>query len=186
MTIKDIVTTAAVCLGKTEVLEYLEKGVAENVEQVEKELNLLLRCTVLTVEQLATEYAPLSMEEQFQTENGRIYFSDFSRRVLEILSVKSLGKIEQTFKVYPEFVKTINGRVVVEYNYLPQNLKLADEISFDNGKITERIISYGVASEYALIEDCYEESVMWDERFKQSLIKAIGTKNARVKQRRWR
>ena len=125
------------------------------------------------------------VKQPFETKAYGAKNKNLSERILEVCFVtNSLGE-KVNFKVYPEYVKTAKGYVVIEYQYMPKPLTKSSEVFFSNNKLTERIIAYGVASEYALIENRFEESNMWDERFKQSLMVVLHPKNLKIKKRRW-
>lgn len=185
MKVSDIIKISATYLGKEEVINLLEGNFTDDCDQAKKDINLLINCVNLVIEQLSSEYVPFRKEEKIYTSDGTIYYKNLSERILEVCFVtNSLGE-KVNFKVYPEYVKTAKGYVVIEYQYMPKPLTKSSEVFFSNNKLTERIIAYGVASEYALIENRFEESNMWDERFKQSLMVVLHPKNLKIKKRRW-
>ena len=185
MKVSEIIKNTAVFLGKENVIALTEGEFVEDKAQAEKDKTLLLKCLNLVIDQLSSEYVPFFKEESFVTDDGVIPFSDFSNKVIEVKGVYDQKGGKADFKNFSTHIKTVAGEVKVEYCYVPANLTENSEIFLSNGRLTERIIAYGVASEYALSEQRYEEASMWDERFKQSLMTVLHPKNVRVRKRRW-
>ena len=54
------------------------------------------------------------------------------------------------------------------------------------GKISARVIAYGVASEYCFLEMLYDDATLWESRYKNALLVASRKKGEiQLKKRGW-
>ena len=54
------------------------------------------------------------------------------------------------------------------------------------GKISARILAYGVASEYCFLEMLYDDATLWENRYKNALLCAQRKKGElKLKKRGW-
>jgi hypothetical protein len=144
----------------------------EELKEAQKDKELLLRCANLVVNEIASEYVHLNAFQTFRTENGHIPYSLFEKQPADITAVHKEGSCCR-FKLYPCEIITESGTVDVFYRYLPQNKAADGVLDFEEGKINQRIIAYGTAAEYCIIKGMYEEGVVWDKRYKDSLSCAL-------------
>ena len=81
MTIKQIIKTTAVYLGRDDIIAYLDGELFDTPEDVLKELehevNSLTKCANLVINQLATEYVPLKSIDVVRSDNGQILYTSF-------------------------------------------------------------------------------------------------------------
>ena len=187
--VKEIIETCAILLQMEHVLAHESiSGTggqdADAAREAERDIGILLRCLNLTVNEAATEYFPLKRTETVES-NGRIAFSALSRPPVDIYAVK-IGGASAAFKLYPSELITHAGTAEVTYSYLPEKAELFSEIEYEEGKLTARVLAYGTAAQYSLICALYEEALMWDRRYKNSITAAQRTVHAvRLPQRRW-
>lgn len=186
----DVIKLCAVFLRLDSVLDLPVLGgegvqEPEEKEQSEKELSLLLRCMNLVSNEIAADYFPLKATETLTAAEGSIQYTDFSKTPLDIYSVRKEGAA-CPFKLYPTELVTGEGEFTVDYTYLPKKAELLEELDFSEGKINRRIMAYGLAAEYCLICGMYEEAIIWDKRYKDSLKAAARTlRSFRLPIRRW-
>lgn len=176
--IKETIELTAVLLQLENVLEHsIITGEIDNLtdevrEETEKEINLLVRCTNLVCGEVASEYFPLKATQKFVVEDGSIPFSEFEKPLLDIYSIKQNSELCK-FKLYPSEVKTVTGDVEIEYTYIPEKMKIDDDMEFEQYKLGARTIAYGIACEYCLINSMFEEALIWNKRFKDSLYQVV-------------
>jgi len=183
--IKEIVTLAAFYLQEEEILGLPQmqddfQGVPTDDEALDK----LLRCVNLVRSEIASDYYPLLTSENINCIDGRVDPVSLQKRIIDVKRITQNGKAVQ-FKVYPDTVKTAAGEVEIEYSYLPEDEGLDGDAGFSD-KIAARVIAYGAAAEYCLITGLFEEAVIWEKRFKDSLFVSQRKKSEiRVKPRKW-
>lgn len=187
--IKEAIELSAVFLQLENVLQLLNDGGTnlseEELLQAQKELDMLLRCSNLVVQEIACEYIHLKTYETFTTDNGHIDYCDFNRQPVDIYAVKKDGK-NCRFKLYPSELITSDGEVQVYFTYMPEKVDINGSLDFEEGKISTRVISYGTVAEYCIISGMYEESCIWDKRYKDSLFAGIKSLKAiTLPERRW-
>jgi hypothetical protein len=186
--VKEIVKLAAIYLQLEEVLalETFGGDVAEADANTAKNLELLVRCLNLVYNELASDYVPLKHSEEVLVEDGEIDINTLEKRLISVLKLANKDGKNVKYKVYPTAIKIENGTYDLEYSYLPNEVELTDSIEEFGGKLTERIIAYGVASEYTLISGLFDEAELWKKRFLDSLIVATGKKSEiKMPARRW-
>lgn len=185
----DCLKLCAVLLQSEDVLALLSNEQqslnAEQLAEAQKQSRLLQRCANLVVSEIAAEYVPLKAEQNFTTEDGNIRYSLFEKKPVNIYSVKKSG-FSCRFKLYPSEIITESGSVTVSFSYMPDNAEADGELEFEEGKINSRIIAYGTAAEYCIISGMYEEAVIWDKRYKDSLLCAVKSqKPIQIRERLW-
>lgn len=188
MEIVNIIKNACIFLQKTELLDVSELGGEKTAtdEQV-KDLSLLLRCLNLVYNQVATDFIPLINTEKFISTNGEILLSSFNKNILDVRRIEDKYGIKANYILYPDKIMTIDGEVSVTYSYEPESLEaLDDEMESFSEKVTERVMSYGVAMEYSFISGLHDDAAIWETRFKDGLKIAVRKKSEmRLPPRRW-
>lgn len=184
----DVIKLSAVLLQLEDVLASIsEEGQLdqEQQERAEADKKLLLRCANLVVGEVAAEYLPLKATEVLSSPDGNIEYSAFSRRPIEVYSVRRNGA-KCRYKMYPHKLITEAGEVEVCYSYVPQSVGIDEELDFAEGKLTPRVLAYGTAAEYCLINCLHQEAGVWDKRYKDSLLGALRAgRPLRIPARRW-
>lgn len=177
MTVNDCVKLAAVELG---ISEALESG-----EAAEKILSLLVKCYNIVENELALDYLPLTAEDEVETATGTVEFSVLKENAVRICKVADESGEAVKFKLFPTYLKTQPGKLKIWYTYTPQE-KVADDKCECALGVSARMIAYGVAAEYCLCMSLYEESAVWDKKYKGA-IEAVykATPSKRIQSRRW-
>ena len=80
---------------------------------------------------------------------------------------------------------TIKAPKSERYTYLPKTKTFDDKSDFTlNASV--RLLSYGVAAEYALANGMFEEAAVWDKKYKDAIKAAYCSKPPRrIRSRRW-
>jgi hypothetical protein len=197
-TIKDIVYTAAVFGQLDDVIDLVEqddtlrtvdnKVVSDKVGVVESSLdtlNLLVRCANLSIAEIATDYVPLTTTELVTVNGEFLPYDKLGKTVLDVVKVVSRGGTTVRYKMRPDGIQLPNGKITIEYKYLPPRYRWEDECDYKSGIITSRIVAYGVITEYCIISGLQDDAVLWDGRYRQSLINASSRTSRRVKAMQW-
>ena len=176
MTMNEIVTLAAFYLQFEDVLNGGPAG--------EETTAKLLRCANLVRAEIASDYFPLLTTETVSSADGTILPASLEKRLIDVKRITRNGNAV-AFKVYPAAIRTVSGEVEIEYSYMPDDAEIGDDAGFFD-KISARTIAYGAAAEYCLVAGLFEEAVIWEKRFKDSLLAAQRKKSEiKVKPREW-
>lgn len=188
MKIRDITRLANIMLGgKICETAFTKDAVDEDLATLlssDKNLISLIECTNLVLCELAEEYLPLTTKETLFV-NEIVPYTQFCKSPLQIISAYQNGNIKYVYR--PNGVDFgVTGNVDVEYSYRPENKEFLDEVEIGSGQLSERILAYGVCAEYCLLSGDYEESQIWDKRYKDNLLGALSKKSEMtVKNRKW-
>lgn len=183
MTVKEGILAAAGELGiYEEVQAYLQGENSDGARETEN----LLRCFNLVENELALDYLPLVREEEFQTQTGVLFFSELSRAAVRVLKVTDKWGNEAAFRLFPEYLKTEAQEGTVRYSYAPAQKGLEDESDF-TFPASPRLFGYGIAAEYCLANGLFEESAVWEQKYKAAIVAAYrnGRGNGKIQSRRW-
>ncbi|MEG1528005.1 MAG: hypothetical protein RR248_04050 [Clostridia bacterium] len=133
----------------------------------QKPLSLLCECANLTLAEIACDYIQLCYKEVIVS-NGIIDYKAFTKDVLSVLRIED-NKQKIKFRYTSSGVETDKGgKFEVIYTYKPKKCGFLDEVE-KSVAITDRLIAYGIASEYCLLSGMYDEASIWDKRYKDAL-----------------
>jgi hypothetical protein len=186
--VKQIITLAATYLQLEDVLNMslLGGGVLTPTEQTEKNFNLLLRAVNLVQDELACDYIALKHSETVVVNDERILFDTLQKRLLQVYFIKNEVGEAVSYRLYPNYIKIENGTYLLEYSYLPDEVAVEGQLELFSNKISERMLAYAVASEYALINGLFDEATTWKKRFEDAMRVATNKKSAvTLPTRRW-
>ncbi|MEG1646485.1 MAG: hypothetical protein RR374_03880 [Clostridia bacterium] len=152
-----------------------------NFDTPNRETSLLLKAFNVVCKELASDYFPLTQIDKIASFGGKILYNNLTNRVLKINAIKC-EKGNVRFRVFSSFIKVdFNGAVEVTYNYLPSDLVLTDNLPWSF--ITETVMAYGVAGEFALLKNMFAESEIFTQKFLENINNL--TKFNLAKERRW-
>ncbi len=182
ITVKEILLQAATEVGLYEsVYSYIEEGNASG----EADTEALLRCFNLVENELALDYLPLYAEETLVTDTGCVYYNEFSRTAVRVVKVEDEWGNEVPFKLFPEYLKTQGGKLLIRYAYAPNKKMLNGESDY-RVHASVRLFAYGIAAEYSLSVGLFEEAAVWDKKYKDAIAAAYRANPCRIIQsRRW-
>ncbi len=174
MKLKDAILLAAAALNVDGVL---------TGERPETD-KLFLQCANNCLDEIAAEYIRLEESKKVMATDGKIYYSELSETVFDIIDVRKDGT-RVTYRLMPSYIEVGEGEYTVRFCTRPLTLESDDDVPFPL-KLTPRILSYGIAAEYLLCNGFYDEAVTYDKRFKDALNhSAYGKAEKRIRRRRW-
>jgi len=186
--VKEIVKLSATYLQLEDVLklEVLDGEEESPTELTLKNYELLIKAVNLVQEEIASDYIPLKKEEIVEVTNEEIAFSNLSERIIQVFSVKNEIYEEVKYKLFPTSIKLKNGTYNIIYTYMPSAVTINDNLASFSNKITERVVAYAVAGEYALINGLFDEATTWKQRFEEAMKVVSGKKSPiSILSRRW-
>ena len=186
MNIKDIIAAAATLLNREDICNYLISGEVDDLTSTVKDLDIMLRCFNLVENEIALEYKPLVCIENITTENGIVNFDILTKPIIEIIKVEDESGNKLNYKLFHTYLKTKPENIVVYYTYIPEKKLLTGISDYTEVEIPQRVLAMGIACEFSLISAMYDEAVMWDKRYKDSLDRMTSKKIKQVMPaRRW-
>lgn len=182
MKVKQILCDAAGMLGRADVAAFLTDGVGADVRALEGEVLRLLRGYNLAESETALVYRPLRLWEKLASTDGKIAYSAFSSRPVNVEKVTKRGE-EIGFTLLADALKTAAGEVEVLYSYAPAAKTEESDSEYGDGEA--RALALGTCCEYALASGLYDEAVVWDKRYKDALAALCRARGGVLKGRRW-
>lgn len=187
MTVKDVLKTVAMLINREDILEFLNNGYSSNYNLVNEDVDVLINSYNIVADEIATEYFKLKTIEKQTVYNGVIKCSNLKRNPISIISVVNKKGDKIPCKILPSEILLDEQEAIIEYNYTPDTKGLDDVSDYSSTPIKNRVIAYGVATEYLLIKGAFEEAFVWHEKYvdalKGSLVKS---KIKKLKGRIWK
>ena len=168
MLVSDIVKTALSLVGREDAAAAIDGGEYEADSSLLQAVRTMLYCANAVEDELARGAFPLEREEVLNAVNGRIYYVNFYRTPVKILSVKS-GDKKIAYKMSLEYLETNGRNPTIKYIYCPEKKELDGESEYDGYPVGERLLAYGAAAEYCLIEGAFEEAENWEKRYREEV-----------------
>ena len=114
-----------------------------------------------------------------------MFYKDLTEQALRIVKVTDFNGNQLDFKTDAEYFICNRDALIVNYEYLPPNYDLEDQIGYLETDISAGILSYGVNAEYSICEGRFNEAVMWHKRYADHISEICLPKNKRLKGRVW-
>ena len=150
MRIKNIIESAAKLLGMT------DSG---------SNFDVLLQCANLVATNIASSYLELVAKQTFTVTNGRIRLTKFRRAFLRVKNIST-----RFYRLFTDRVEIPNGRVTVEYAYVPRFRTGNERNPFPT--LGDDGLAYGIAAEYSFITGMFSEAQVWNRRLEELLFSA--------------
>lgn len=182
MKIKDIIIDACELIARYDVAEKLRAGAS--LEGEEKRLSdELLYCANAVEDELARNYFPLAESEKLTSDGGKISYSSFKRTPVKIKSV-TRGERGVKYKLHPQYIEVSEPDATIEYYFAPSPKTLDSDSEFCF--LSPRLIAFGTAAEYCLIEGEISRAEDWESRYRAEIDAARAkTRPAFIPPRRW-
>ena len=182
MLVKDIIKLACNFTENEEIASKIEENAVLGDDE-SLVVESLINCFNLVNNEIASEYLPYIKSERMQTNNFKIFFTDFSYDLCEIISIKDKNGRSLKFKIIDNYVMVFAKEVDVIYSVIPQNMTINS--SFDS-LIPARVFAYGIAREYYFIQTLFDDADIWENRLKNSLQVLVRKKSEiKMPRRRW-
>ncbi|MCL2555672.1 MAG: hypothetical protein FWE03_01455 [Firmicutes bacterium] len=179
MTIRSCAIRAAKYLGLKELANNIEDNIMGDEDR-----DAFIAMTRDVVHEIVTDFFPLRVIRMVDISNGSFNLRVLNDRVAHVFSIKKDG-VNFRFRTRFDRVETnAEGLCEVEYSYLPILTSMNTVIPIF-AKINERIIGYGIAAEYCLINGL-SDALIWDKRYKDALRRTLATKGEKqLRKRAW-
>ena len=154
---------------------------------IDKTFNLLIRCFNLVYSEIATDYLHLINKEKIEVKNGQFELKNLNKNFYKFVKLEDKNFNSVNCEIYNDTLYSLDGEYGLVYCYKPSFVTLNSEIDDFNGKITDRVLAYGLNKEYCYILGLYEDAESYKTKFEESL-KSLNVikKNIVLKnKRRW-
>ena len=187
MIVKDIVKLVCKHLNLNDLLQITELGgTSTSTEDQQAQINQIISCINDVNHLIAFMYIPLKTTENITISNNKFNFSDLSKNLIELISVKNNNGIKQKYNTFPTFLECSNGNYIITYTYAPALIEeLTDTIDVSY-KIDDYAFANGVVARYFLYKGLFSDASAWDTKFAQSMLVAQRKKSGvKMPPRRW-
>lgn len=186
MTVKEILNIACTFVNRREVNSYLNgEGNVQSSQEVNECKDVLIDLINVVVNELACTYVPMITSEDVLVTGGRIYYKDLKNKALKIVKVTDKNNNEVDYKYAYKYITVDLPSVTVFYEYVPNKVGLYDEVGYLDKDVPARVIAYGVAAEYMLVNGDFDEAVMWHKRYTDAIATICVPKNKKAAGRLW-
>lgn len=161
MLLSDIINRCIQILG-------LEDEVSVSTSSLK--LTKLTDCANTIIGELTQEYIHLKTCEKLSFSAGRAYYSEFSKRVREVLAVRD-GKTKKPFVMYPLYLYCdgLEGEAEVTYLYHLGELELNDTVELPP-QYSVYTLAVGAVSEYCYRIGLVDEALFYKSRYDNSIL----------------
>lgn len=168
MLVSDVIKTALALLDRQDVADMVSSQTYSSDEEASRLVGALLHCFNAVEDELARGFFPLETEETLVASGGKIYYTAFSETPVKILSLTSGGK-EIDHVICPKYIEVKAGAYSVKYVFAPSKKELDGESDFTGYPVGERLMAYGVASEYCHISGDIGQAESWESRYRAEI-----------------
>lgn len=182
MKLYEILDIAIMYLGLEE--ELVVQG-ANRTSLNNKKIKCLIRCANTIYSEIATDYMRLRHKEKIYAIDNRVSYQSFEKRIIDIEKIIKENKAI-SYTIYPNYLEVSeDGELEIIYHYLPKELELDSEVAY-NVCLAPTTFASGVASEYALVNNMYDEALVYERKFKEGMrANQHNKKSQTIKSRRW-
>ena len=185
MKVKEIIKKTAKMLDMTDVCNYLNEDVEATEGVLEDLEKLLLACNIVNGT-IASQYVEVIDVIESEVNNGIISVADFTdKNIIEIKEISNGNGVSVEYKIFGGKIYVDASFVKIKFSYFPKDLSLGDNIDYYL-KIDEYVFAQGVVAEYLFLKGDFEESNIFDTRFKNAIGSLLRPKrNIITASKRW-
>lgn len=185
--IKQVLIKCAELVNRDDILTALKNS--DSIDDItnsslQNEVTRLIKYYNFVIHNIYENYLQSEeLETLTSDENNRIYFSNFKRTPVRILTVRTTTNQNTLYKIQSNFISTNAAfcNYDIEYYYTPNDIKdLNEEISVPYN-LSKKTICYGIVSEFLASKDQFEKSEYWKNKFLYDLFKIKTKKERKIK-----
>ncbi len=183
MTVKEIIRTTAVLLGKEHVVDEIDNGGGNAVAQ--KEISQMVTLCNLVISELARRKFPMTTEQILSEPSKTVRFIVMRYNVVELLEAYDVDGNAVAFTVDGDVANADREVYKIKYTYEPPVYAPDDDVDFIRKYKSLRIFSYGLAAEVCMSESRFREAALWRKKFEKAVADVVRIKNVKIKPRCW-
>ena len=181
--LKDILLKTAQLINRDDLIEGLNKNLEDNTQAIKNDIIRLISYFNFTMENLCENYFNLTNTQEILSHNNKLNYLCFTYNPSKIIKITKNGK-PIYFSTYSKFISVPEDNTLykVTYKYLPDNVSnLSEDIKFPKG-ITDRLICYGIASEFLASKNKPSQAEYWNNKFMFEIFKSKTSQDRKIKQ----
>ena len=198
MKLREIIKLSCVMLGLEELLTSTElydenfdildeHSVTTSGTNIERNLNLLIKCFNISYSEIATDYFPLITLETIKVTDGCYKLKNLQNEFYKLIKLEDSDGFSCYYDLYDNILYVKNGEYKLVYCYVPNKLTRNSEVNNFNGKLVDRVFAYGINKEYCFISGLYSEAESYKSKFEEAIKSSkIIRRQIRLPKRRWR
>lgn len=183
--LKNILIKTSELLNRDDIIKELNSKIEGKSESIKMDIARLISYYNYTIEKLCREYFEITFSETASSDSyRRISLQNLKYNPLKIIKIIR-NQQEVFFSEFSTYVLVPNENTDYEivYSYIPNQLtKLDDELILPKG-VSEKIICYGIASEFLASKNSYTQSEYWNNKFMLEIFKSKTSRDRKLKQR---
>lgn len=183
MTVKEIIRTTAVLLGKEYVVKEIDEG-GDNVV-AQKEISQMVTLCNLVVSELARRSFPVTTLQTLSSPSKTVKLIIMRYNVVELIEAYDVDGNTVAFTLDGDVAYAEREVYKIKYSYEPPVYALNDDVDFIRKYKSLRVFSYGLASEVCMTESRFREASLWRKKFEKAVADVVGIKNFKIKPRYW-
>ncbi len=182
--VKDLIQKTMRLVGRADAAEVY--GAAEPDAEHQLLVKNLLYCFNAVADELLRHYFPTNAKQAVSVTEGKFYFSSLSAPPLRLISVTDGNGNAVPYQLFPDHLELSADSVVIDYVAL-HAAKQENEQSGLDGRMGDKLIIYGMAAEYCLINGECGLAELWENRYRVELDRSMADlpASARIPPRRW-
>lgn len=181
--LKDILLKTAELINRDDLIEALRNESEISSQSVQNDIYRMISYYNYTMETLCENYFNIINSELiFSDKNRKINFLNFTFEPKKIDKVTKDGR-PVFFSEYSKYITVPESKTLYEvsYKYLPDRIiNLTDEIALPLG-VSEKIISYGIASEFLASKNQISQAEYWNNKFMLEIFKSKTSRDRKLK-----
>ena len=185
--LKQLLIKCAELTNRDDIVQSLKKvNLVEEIENktIQNDIYRLISYYNFVVVNLYENYLILTYIEKLSSnENLEIFYDDFKFKPIKIKSVKNSFGENINYNIHPLniIVSNQSTEYCIEYDYIPNELTdLTDEVQLP-AYLNQKVICYGVVSEFLASKDQFDKSEFWKNKFLYEVFKIRIKKERRLR-----
>ena len=184
--LKDILLKTAEILNRDDIINELNNP-TNSSQAIQNDIYRLISYFNYTLDTLCENYFNITNSQNiYSDKDKKISFLNFENEPTQILKVLCNDK-PVFFSKYSKFITVPEAKkkYKIIYKFIPQRVtNLSDEIAMPTG-VSEKLISYGMASEFFASKNLFEQSQYWNNKFMLEIFKSKTSQDRKLKQTFW-
>lgn len=185
MKVNNIIKKVAKILDLSNVHEFLN-GDIESTDSISQDIEkLLLACNIVNGI-IASQYMEVIEVIDKEICYGSITLTDITdKNIIEIKEITNGNGAPIEYQIISGRIYVDASFVKIKFSYFPKDVGIDDNIDYYL-KMDENVFAQGVVSEYLFLKGDFEESYIYDARFKNSISSLLRPKrNIVTPAKRW-
>ena len=181
--LKDILIKSAELLGRDDIIAELNNPSNQTNNSLQNDIARLISYYNFIVQNLCENYFQIECIDKIKSNKDRkIYLSSFSYQPLKILSIKD-ENTSRFFTLNSTHILVPNPNTIYEvnYSYVPDQILDLNSCEILPKNLPQKIVCYGIVSEFLASKNLYDESVFWNNKFMFEIYKTKTNSNKRLK-----